>query len=225
LMALAGLSGCGSSGGSAAQNGPPSGSYSGAPSPSPSCSTSAFRHRSGHVGVSQQTTVTTALVSVLDIPDPDIGFDELRPADQENVIQQDQAQKNWAQEGINEANDDPLTSQPGNSLQEESDAVAEEEEKALWQDDAADPDTFSDYMCENIATLESKLGDLDSLNSYCADILQKFSVSSPFGGLCNAVQDANNQFDLTFPCTSYQVTQWLLDTLSDVFCKTAAPSG
>jgi hypothetical protein len=182
-------------------------------------------HRTGHVRVRQQAALTAALVPVYDIPDPDIDLDGPRPTDQENAIQQEQDQMNWANDGINKASDEPLTSQPGNSLQQESDTVAETEEVTLWTDDLTEPKTFGEDVCQDIDTLQNDAKHLDNLNQVCAAILQVTSTSTPLGAVCGAVQDANTEFDQVFPCNDLQVAQWLVDTLYDVFCITAAPSG
>lgn len=175
---------------------------------------------------SQQPTLIAALVPMpVVIPDPDIDLDGPRPQDQEDQVQQEQDQEQWANDGINSANENPQTSQSGNSLAQESDAVAETEEVTLWKDDLTEPDTFGEAVCENIETLKNDAEHLDNLNQICADVLQQVSTSTPFGALCGVVQDANNQFNQVFPCNDLQVAQWLVDTLSDVFCKTAAPSG
>ena len=218
LIALAGLSGCGSSPGNSAQSGPSSSSSS--PSPSPSCSTSAFMHRSSHMRASQQATLTAALVPMPEIPDPDINLNVPRPEDQENQVQQEQEQEHWANDGINSAHENPKTSQPGNSLLQESDAVAETEEVTLWEDDLTEPDTFGEDVCKDIETLKNDAKHLDDLNQICADVLQQVSTGTPFGALCAVVQDANNKFDQVFPCNDLQVAQWLVNRLSDVFCTT-----
>ena len=134
-------------------------------------------------------------------------------------------QEHWANDGINSAHENPKTSQPGNSLLQESDAVAETEEVTLWEDDLTEPDTFGEDVCKDIETLKNDAKHLDDLNQICADVLQQVSTGTPFGALCAVVQDANNKFDQVFPCNDLQVAQWLVNRLSDVFCTTAAPSG
>ena len=203
----------------------PERAHTSSPSPSPSCSTSAFMHRSSHMRASQQATLTAALVPMPEIPDPDINLNVPRPEDQENQVQQEQEQEHWANDGINSAHENPKTSQPGNSLLQESDAVTETEEVTLWEDDLTEPDTFGEDVCKDIETLKNDAKHLDDLNQICAYVLQQVSTGTPFGALCAVVQDANNKFDQVFPCNDLQVAQWLVNKLSDVFCTTAAPSG
>ena len=216
LIALAGLSGCGSSTSNSAQNG--------SPSSSPSCSTAASIHRSGHVRAGQPVVLAAALVPMVDIPPPDIDLDGPRPADQTNEVEQEQEQDNWANQGLDNADGNPESSQAGNSTQQESDAVAEKEEVTLWTDDLTEPDTFGEQVCEDIESLSSNAENLDNLNQLCSDI-QQISTGAASNALCGVILDANNQFDQVFgSCNGLQVTEWLLDTLSKVFCITA-PSG
>jgi hypothetical protein len=237
-IALAGLPGCGSSAGNAAQNEPAlsssgsasgsssgsaSGSALGAPSPSSSCTSSAFMHRTGHVRASQRATLTAALVPA-DVPDPGLDLDGPRPEDQENVLQQEQDQDEWASQGINSANDNHQTSQVGNSLQQESDAVAETEEVTLWEDDLDNPDSFGEEACTAIEALKKDAENLDNVDQMCTVIRQE-ATDAILDDVCGVIQDADSKFEQVFPCNDLDVTQWLLDMLANLFCKTAAPSG
>lgn len=228
LIALAGLPGCGGSAGNAAQNvaasSLTSGSASGAPAPSSSCTSSAFMHRTGHLRASQRATLTAALVPA-DDPDPGLNLDGPRPPeeDQENVLQQEQGQENWASDGINNANENPEASQQGNSLQQESEAVAETEEVELWEDDLKDPDTFGEKACAAIEALSKDAENLDNVDQMCTAIRQA-ATDATLDAVCGVVQDANSKFEEVFPCNDLDVTQWLLDMLSKLFCP-AAPSG
>jgi hypothetical protein len=216
LVGLAGLPGCGSP---PAQNV----SQSSSPSSSPSCQTSGFMHRSGHLRAGQPPALAAALVP-MPIPDPDINLDVPRP-------EQEQDQEQWADNGLDNADDNPEqlvgNSAPdsGDNLQQESDAVAEREEVTLWEDDLTDPETFGEDVCRDIENLNKSGENLDNVSQVCSYLQQQSNNEKASNAVCGVIQDANNQFDDAFgACNGLQVTEWLLDTLDQLFC-TNVPSG
>jgi hypothetical protein len=218
LAVLAGLSACGGSSPSSAQNGPPSSS--------PSCTTSAFVPGIGHSRAAQPAALAAALVPMpVIVPEPDINLDVPRPADQADPTQQEQAQEQWANDGLDKANENP-ESLLGNSapidtesLQQESDAVSEREDVTLWTDDLASPDTFGTDVCKDIQGLRTGVEDLDNVNQDCSYLQQQSDDPAASNAVCGVIGDASDQFDQAFgSCNGIEVTKWLLDALSKLFC-------
>jgi hypothetical protein len=222
LAVLAGLSACGGSSPSSAQNGPPSSS----PSSSPSCTTSAFMPGSGHSRAAQPAALAAALVPMpVIVPEPDINLDVPRPADQADPTQQEQAQEQWANNGLDKANSNPESllgnSAPidADSLQQESDAVSEREDVTLWTDDLSSPDTFGTDVCQDIQGLRTGVEDLDNVNQDCSYLQQQSDDTAASNAVCGVIGDASDQFDQAFgSCNGIEVTKWLLDALSKLFC-------
>jgi hypothetical protein len=160
------------------------------------------------------------------IPDPDIDLDEPRPADPAQ-------QQDWANTGVENAHDNPV-SLPGNSLpetgdnlQEESDSVAEREEVTLWTDDLnSDSETFGSDVCRQIQALHDSGENLDNLGQVLSYLQQQSANNPAAAPLAGIVKDANQVYQQAFgPCgQNLQVTQWLLDTLTKLFCLNV-PSG
>lgn len=217
LAILAGLSACGSSP-SLAQNGPPSSS--------PSCTTSGFVPGSTHSRAAQPAALAAALVPMpVIVPEPDINLDVPRPADQADQTQEEQAQEQWANDGLDKANANP-ESLLGNSvpidtesLQQESDAVSEREDVTLWTDDLTSPDTFGTDVCHDIQGLRTGVEDLDNVDQDCSYLQQQSNDAAASNAVCGVIGDASDQFDQAFgSCNGIAVTKWLLDALSKLFC-------
>lgn len=160
------------------------------------------------------------------IPDPDIDIDVSRP-------EEPQEQESWVDEGITNADDNPV-SLPGNSLppteeslQDESDAVAYREELALLTDDSdSDPETFGESVCEDIHSLSENVENLDNLGQVISYLQQLTNDTAASKALVSVIRDANQQFAVVFGTCgqNLEVTQWLLKALNTLFCLNV-PSG
>lgn len=232
IVCLAMLTGCGSTGGGSAGDGSAGGGSGGSgaggtsdsSSPTPGCFAS-YVERGALVPAAGITPrLTAARAAAPEIPAPDFSIEDPLP---EGDSQSEQHE--WASEGVQNAEDNPVSPPQGTQqdtqqeLQGESDVVVFVGEEALLKDyrDSSDPD-YRAELCSAIETASSYASKLSgTLNdaSTVASYVQQLGTQ-PANELASVLSTAAGPFQQAFgSCSdSLDVAQWLLDVLSGFFC-------
>ena len=241
-MCLAVLTGCGSTGGGSAGGGSAGGGSAGggsagggsagggaggvtdSSSPTPGCFVSYVERGAPVPAAGISPRLTAARAADFEIPPPDFAIEDPLPEGDSQSEQHD-----WASEGVQNAEDDPVSAPQDTQqhtqqeLQGESDWVVFSAEAGLLTDyrDSSDPD-YRAKLCsaiESASNYASKLSGILNDASTVASYLVLLGTQ-PSNELARALSTAAGQFQQALGTCSdnLDVAQWLLDVLSAFFC-------